>query len=99
MPADGPDDGGFFTGCELAALMDEEATHTLHKYSFSACRQPKCCLLIVFFGVFSISGQYYPSFLVNSQETAASGDLLRFSCLEKCNRVVVFVLFVCFSRN
>lgn len=38
----------FFTGCELAALMDEEAAHALHKYSFSACRQPKRCPLIVF---------------------------------------------------
>lgn len=38
----------FFTGCELAALMDEEATHTLHKYSFSGCRQPKRSPLIVF---------------------------------------------------
>lgn len=42
-----PNDGVFLPA-ELAALMDEEATHALHKYSFSACRQPKRSALIVF---------------------------------------------------
>lgn len=44
--------------------MDEEATHTLHKYSFSACRRPKRCLLIVF----SPPDNIIHHFLVNSRE-------------------------------
>lgn len=96
MSAHGPDDGGVFYWRELAALMDEEATHTLHKYSFSACRQPKCCLLIVF----SASGQYYPSFFLVkkiSRETAAFGDERGFSCLG--GKLVFLSVFVSVQVN